>query len=189
MTASTHRSPYPALKARQRELRDGFSPALALRTHRALSWLHRAEQEPEDHDARFLFLWISFNAAYANEITDRREFTERRQLVNFMNRLVDSDREKLLYEMIWRRYSQSIRTLIDNRHVFQPFWDHVRGDLRPALHAAQPAGARRLDLEQLSEPGPGDGRRADPRRHHADHHSPDDGEPAPVVGGSVLSGG
>jgi len=132
MTASTIRPRYPALKARQRELREQFSPALALRTHRALSWLHRAEQEPEDHDARFLFLWISFNAAYANEITDRREFSERRQLVNFMNRLVDSDHEKLLYQMIWRRYPQSIRTLIDNRHVFQPFWDHVRGDLTDA---------------------------------------------------------
>ena len=98
------------LKARQREIRKGFSTALALRTHRALSWLNRADQELEDHDARFVFLWISFNAAYANEITDRREFSERRQLVNFMNRLVDSDREKLLYQMIWRRYSQPIRT-------------------------------------------------------------------------------
>jgi hypothetical protein len=108
MTASTHRPRFPALKARQRELRDGFSPALALRTHRALSWLNRAEQEVDDHDARFLFLWISFNAAYANEITDRR-FSERRQLMRFMNRLVDSDKEKLLYQMIWRRYAQSIR--------------------------------------------------------------------------------
>jgi hypothetical protein len=48
----------------------------------------------------------------------------RRQLVGFMNRLIDSDTEQLLYQMIWRRYSHSIRTLIDNRHVFQPFWDH-----------------------------------------------------------------
>lgn len=123
---------YPGLKARQRELRDGFPPALALRTHRALSWLHRAEQEPEDHDARFLFLWISFNAAYANEISNRRDFSERRLLVGFMNRLIDSDDEKLLYQMIWRRYPQSIRLLIDNRFVFQPYWDHLRGDLSDA---------------------------------------------------------
>jgi hypothetical protein len=24
--------------------------------------VHRAEQEPDDHDARFIFLWIAFNA-------------------------------------------------------------------------------------------------------------------------------
>ena len=39
------------LKARQREIRDSFSPSLSLRTHRALSWLKRAEQETEDDDA------------------------------------------------------------------------------------------------------------------------------------------
>jgi hypothetical protein len=126
-------------------MRHAFPESLGLRVHRALSWLHRAEQEPEDHDARFLFLWISFNAAYANEINDRREFTERRQLVNFMNRLVDSGSEKLLYQMIWRRYSQSIRTLIDNRHVFQPFWDHVNGYISEAERQA------RFDRSRVAE--------------------------------------
>lgn len=123
----SNRPRYPTLKDRQRALRDGFSPALALRTHRALSWLNRAEQELEDQDARFVFLWIAFNAAYANEINDRRDFSERRLLVGFMNRLIDSDASNLLYDMIWRRYPQSIRLLIDNHFVFQPFWDHVNG--------------------------------------------------------------
>ena len=132
MIASTHRPRFPALKARQRELRDGFSPALALRTHRALSWLNRAEMEVDDHDARFMFLWISFNAAYANEISTQKSFSERRSLMRFMNRLVDSDKENLFYQMIWRRYAQSIRLLIDNRYVFQPFWDHVNGTLSNA---------------------------------------------------------
>ena len=59
---------YSVLKTRHREVRDNFPQALALRTHRALSWLQRAEQEVEDGDARFIFLWIAFNAAYANEI-------------------------------------------------------------------------------------------------------------------------
>jgi hypothetical protein len=129
---SGHRLRYPALKERHRELRDRFSPALALRTHRALSWLHRAEQEVEDHDARFVFLWISFNAAYANEISARRDFTELRQLLGFLNRLIDSDRDQLLYKMVWRRYSDSIRLLIDNHFVYKPFWDFHRGELSEA---------------------------------------------------------
>jgi hypothetical protein len=116
---------YATLKTRQRELRVGFAPGLALRTHRALSWLHRAEQEHDDQDAQFLFLWIAFNAAYANEISDRREFSEKRLLVGFLNRLIDSDKSNLLYQLVWRRYSASIRLLIDNHYVFQPFWDHM----------------------------------------------------------------
>lgn len=118
---------YATLKDRHRSARDGFPPALALRTHRALSWLQRAETEVEDHDARFVFLWIAFNAAYANQISDRRDFTERRLLVGFLNRLIDSDSGHLLYQMVWKRYSASIRLLIDNRYVFQPFWDFVNG--------------------------------------------------------------
>ena len=39
------------LKAIQRQQRESFPEALSLRTHRALSWLHRAEQEEEDDDA------------------------------------------------------------------------------------------------------------------------------------------
>lgn len=38
-----------------------------------------------------MFLWIAFNAAYANEIGARRDFGERRQLLNFLNRLIDAD--------------------------------------------------------------------------------------------------
>jgi hypothetical protein len=70
-------------KARQRELRHTFPESLGLRVHRALSWLNRAEQEPDDHDARFIFLWIAFNAAYAQEFPNRRDFSETRLLLKF----------------------------------------------------------------------------------------------------------
>ncbi len=62
---------YAELKTTQRKYRDGFPSGLGLRTHRSLSWLQRAEQEQGDDDARFIFLWIAFNAAYAHEISIR----------------------------------------------------------------------------------------------------------------------
>ena len=68
---------FEVLKKRQREIRSSFGPSLSLRTHRALSWLNRAEQETDDVGARFLFLWIAFNVAYANEARERGEFSER----------------------------------------------------------------------------------------------------------------
>ena len=106
---TVHALRFNQLKARQREIRDCFAPSLSLRTHRALSWLNRAEQETSDDDARFLFLWIAINAAYTNELPDRQAFTERRLLIEFLNRLVLSDKESLLHEIVWNQFSNSIR--------------------------------------------------------------------------------
>jgi len=115
------------LKAWQRNHRALFSPALALRTHRALSWLNRAEHETDDEDARFVFLWIAFNAAYANEARENGEFSERGLLNQFLQRLVESDTERLLHEIVWEQFSGSIRVLIDNPYVYQPFWRYQAG--------------------------------------------------------------
>jgi hypothetical protein len=120
---------YSELKDRQRMIRHSFPESLSLRTHRALSWLRRAEMEGEDMDARYLFLWVAFNAAYANEIPNRADFSERRLLFGFLNRLVECDKEQLLYNMVWRQFSESIRVLINNRYVFQPFWDYQNARL------------------------------------------------------------
>lgn len=137
MTAGSIPADYATLKRIHRERRDGFPETLSLRTHRALSWLQRAEQETDDPDARFVFLWIALNAAYANEIRDREKFTERRVLVWFLDKLVKSDRERHLYEAVWENFPESIRLLIDNRYVFQPFWDYQSGRVDEATWLAK----------------------------------------------------
>jgi hypothetical protein len=111
---------YHSLKTRQREMRDKFPESLSLRVHRALSWLNRAEQETEDHDARFIFLWVAFNAAYANQIADRQNFSERKLFQGFLGRL---------YKLVWDQFSGAIRLMIDNKYVFQPFWDFHNGQI------------------------------------------------------------
>jgi hypothetical protein len=118
---------YASLKARQRLERAGHSTNLALRVHRALSWLDRAERCGDDMDARFIFLWIAFNAAYANEIGDRDRPPELQMFNRFLQKLVDLDREKMLYELIWTEFPNSIRVLLNNRFVYQPFWDYHNG--------------------------------------------------------------
>lgn len=120
---------YQDLKARQREIRDHFPRALKLRVHRALSWLDRAEHEVDDHDARFIFLWVAFNAAYANQVPDRQNSSERTLFQGFLDRLIESDPERLLYDLVWDRFSGAIRLMIDNQYVFQPFWDFHNGQL------------------------------------------------------------
>lgn len=54
------------LKTKQRAVREGFPQTMSLRVHRAISWIGRAEACGADADARFIFLWIAFNAAYAD---------------------------------------------------------------------------------------------------------------------------
>jgi hypothetical protein len=117
---------YATLKDRQRRERELYPTNLGLRVHRALSWLDRAEQ-CDDDDGRFIFLWIAFNAAYANEIGDRERDPEQKIFGRFLKKLLDLDREDVLYELIWTEFSGSIRILMDNKFVYQPFWDHHNG--------------------------------------------------------------
>ena len=108
---------HASLKARQREVRDGWPESLGLRVHRALSWLNRAEQEADDQDARFLFLWIAFNAAYAQVLPEELDWTEKERFDNFLAKLIELDQEKLLCEMVWQEFPRTIRLLIDNRYL------------------------------------------------------------------------
>ena len=69
---------HAALKAKQRAIREGFPETMGLRAHRAISWIGRAEAFGEDDDARFIFLWIAFKAAFADlhvkALSGRRAF-------------------------------------------------------------------------------------------------------------------
>lgn len=120
------------LKSRHREIRDNLPESISIRIHRSLSWLQRSEQESEDKDAQFIFLWIAFNSAYASEIHDMRTFSERRAQITFIKRLLDSDKDKLLYHIVWAEFTKSIRLLIDNQYIYQPFWDYQKGNLTEA---------------------------------------------------------
>jgi hypothetical protein len=113
-----------ALKERHREIRDEQPEALRLRIHRALSWLARSEQEMDDLDARFILQWIALNAAYAREFG--REETERDRARCFTEVLVRLDSQKRLHEALFRQFSGPIRTVIDNKFTFEPFWTALR---------------------------------------------------------------
>jgi hypothetical protein len=121
---STARLTHAKLKVKQRNLRDGFPTDLALRVHRALSWLDRAERAAGDNDIVFVCNWIAFNAAYADELGESTLKGERSAFDEYFGRLTAMDRDTRIYAAIWDRYSQSIRLLLDNHYVFQPFWKH-----------------------------------------------------------------
>lgn len=115
------------LKNKHRATRDGYPEGLALRVHRSLSWLMRAEQEGEDQDVRFILLWISFNAAYAGDV-DKAVANERVLFSEFFSSLIKLDSTHRIYDVVWARFSQEIRLLLENQYVFSPFWKHINGE-------------------------------------------------------------
>ncbi len=99
-----------------------FSDNFNLRVHRSLSWLKKADAT-DDEDIRFISLWVSFNAVYAREIGRELSFSERSEFRGFLQSVCRLDSEQKIYHLIWEKYAGSIRLLLDNRYVFQPFWD------------------------------------------------------------------
>jgi Apea-like HEPN len=126
---------YQALKTRQRLERDSHPPNLALRVHRALSWLNRAEQIAEDVDGHFIFLWIAFNAAYATDLDEKYRISERGAFREFLQKLASLDKDKTIEKLVWDEFSGSIRLLLDNKYIYQDFWNHRNGKLtEPEWH-------------------------------------------------------
>jgi len=112
------------LKEAYRAVRDGQPDSSRVRLHRIISWLARAEAEAQDMDARFLFLWIALNAAYAREFGF--EYTERDQLRSFIATLLAHDRNHQLQDILFQQFPGPVRTLIGNRFVYAPFWRALR---------------------------------------------------------------
>ena len=116
--------PHTTLKSRHRQERDTWPADISLRIHRSLSWLHCAES-CQDEDGRFIFLWIAFNAAYASDDESIR-LGEGTRYTGFLKRLVALDGSGCLEALVWDGFSGPFRVLLNNRYVFQPFWDHAR---------------------------------------------------------------
>ena len=107
---------------------------LAIRLHRAISWLKSAEKQESNLDIKFLSLWIAFNACYAVDINGFNSKPEKAKLRDFTSSLVQFDRVRL-YNLFWEKYSGPVRVLIENKFVFEKFWEYNRGEAEDYLPA------------------------------------------------------
>lgn len=124
-----------------------YSDNFKLRLHRALSWLKKAE-ETHDLDTKFIFQWITFNALYARKINT--DFLGDKKLSHeFLYRICDCDETHRVYNLIWEKFPQSIRLLLDNKYVFQPFWDFHNGELNEHDYFRQSEQAKEYVLDAL----------------------------------------
>ena len=118
---------FEVLQAEWKRVQGKLPKSLELQIHRALSWIEKAKKEPDDPDAAFIFYWIAFNAAYAQDRPRAVESSERSHFADFFDILLHLDSENMIYHAIWHRFSSPIRVLLDNKLVFQLFWNHHAG--------------------------------------------------------------
>jgi len=135
------------LKSKLKARHEQYSEPHRVRLHRAISWLRRAGSESEDFDSRFIFLWIAFNAAYAREFGLAE--TERERLAEFFRLLLDADAEKRLSQIAFKQFTGPIRTLLDNKFVFEPFWKALREHDSSARWEERFAASRKAALASV----------------------------------------
>ena len=75
-----------------------YEDSLRLKLHRALSWLNEADRQKENADLCFIFLWISFNAVYADELNS---LGDRSGVSEFLKNVCKLDKTGKLYSLVW----------------------------------------------------------------------------------------
>ena len=110
----------------------------ALRIYRAITWVERAEKEVEnahkleeyiDLDAKFIFYWIAFNAAYGRHkpISWRDKSWELDCIEKFLDNVLAIDVKKEIDDRVWNIRSSNLG-LMENRYIFRDLWNFHRAD-------------------------------------------------------------
>ena len=94
------------------------------RMERALSWLERYEKcGANEIDEQFLFLWISFNAAYgADEHLKFRKLDDHKKFEEFLGMVVDHDDNYERLSNFLRVHEKNLNEIMKNRFLFDDFW-------------------------------------------------------------------
>ena len=108
------------------------------RMRRALSWLEASEKFPEGTDERFVFLWISFNAAYGDESIRYEEkwdsnlekhvpkrIKDWKKFRNFLEKIVGKDKDEILLAVVCENKGD-FAALLKNKYIYRKLWDWVR---------------------------------------------------------------
>lgn len=131
-----HSADYQGLQNDYLQRGAAFPEPFKLRIHRSLSWFGKAAQmmpsaagktgAEADWDMAFVSLWIAFNAAYAKDL-NQISVSEKGSLRDFLQTICRLDRDKRIYDLLWRKFSGNIVQLLSSPYVFQDFWDFHNG--------------------------------------------------------------
>lgn len=79
-----------------------------------------------DWDLTFVSLWIAFNAIYARDF-DLKIDHDRVSVRDFFYDVCYLDTQQQIYQLVLQKFSSDIREFLNNRYVFQSFWDFHNG--------------------------------------------------------------
>ena len=68
-------------------------------------------------------------AAYATDLDEKYRTSERAIFRDFLQKLISLDKRKTIQQLVWEEFSGSIRLLLDNRYIYQDFWNYRNGKL------------------------------------------------------------
>ena len=98
-------------------------PPLEHRLRRVASWLERGDAE-HDADAKYIFLWIAFNAAYAVERkAEGRDVQDAQRRERYFKALVPLDVERRIYRTLAANLRRPIQDIMRNEYVYHGFWN------------------------------------------------------------------
>ena len=97
---------------------------LRRRLRRSLSWLERADSGKLDDDVRYIFLWVAFNAAYADGWDARDGRYERKRYTKYFEKLTENDNNRIC-NVLKSDLVDSSLSLVKNKYVFQRFWNFL----------------------------------------------------------------
>ena len=95
--------------------RNRYNENFRLKIHRSLSWLDKAG-EIENPDLKFITLWISFNAAYADELSDISG--DRNAFQEFLKQICLLDKSHSIHQFIWQDEGGHIHNLLNTPYTF-----------------------------------------------------------------------
>jgi len=102
--------------------RDELPDDLAIRLHRAQSWLRAAQRYDDDLDIHFLTLWVAFCACFSASENDHAKLGERANFAQYVERLIYQDKDGLLSQVLWETYPNAVASLLANKYIFSGFW-------------------------------------------------------------------
>ena len=105
-------------------------PDDALRTHRAIRWLGRAEREYDsgDLDVAFILYWIALNAAYGKDLERQNAGGERGLFADYLRELLRLDTRGAIENSLWDELHKTVTNLLKIKYLYQPFWRHANGE-------------------------------------------------------------
>ena len=109
------------LRSIPREIRDQHQD-FSVRVWRAISWLERVENLPnDDTEGQFIACWIGFNALYAQLDNDNHPWGDREAQNALVTRIYNLDTKGRFRKIVSKR-QKSILSTIDNKYLQETFW-------------------------------------------------------------------